>query len=215
MGNTVLFVITFIGISVLLLIIFSIVNQKIQSRFLEIIINILGFLLILIIGLLILYIFIVVLFTSLYMVYIILYFILTHFFEKDVTTFLSLFGVLSFGVYFPDKAGYLFIKLLDFVTVRNIHKLYPSFIRLLRLKLWVYLFAFLITIISSIETIGCNNIINIKLWLNIKPFIIQAVVAFIAFDRFINLIKAQFTDIQKDINTIMKNLNNLLRKQVK
>lgn len=200
------------GVALFLTIIISIVNQRFKSRFLELILDLFGYLLLLFIGILILYVFITALFIGSYITYAILYLLLSQFISKEVTTFLSLFGVLSIGVYFPEKLGYLLLKILYLVTERNFHKLYPPFVKSLRFKLWVYLFAFLISIISSIETIGGSNIINLPIWLSIKPYIIQSVVTFIAFDRFLNLIRAQLKDIKKDISGIKTYINKIFKK---
>jgi hypothetical protein len=212
MNNIILYAFIIGGAALFLTAIISIINQRFKSRFLDLLLYVFGYLSLSFIGIMLLYMFISALFMGLYIIYIILFWILSKFISKEVTTFLSLFGVLSIGVYFPDKVGYLLLRLLDLVAERNFHTLYPSFVKLLRIKLWVYLFAFLISIISSIETVGGCNIINIPVWLSIKPYIIQAVVTFIAFDRFINLIRAQLTDIKKDFKNIKIIINKIFNK---
>ncbi len=189
---------------IIILILLTIINKKYNTKVLHKISKIIVYILTICFALLILVLFCTSTFIGFYFIYVLLFITINSMFTKEVTTFLSLFGTLSLGVYFPDKIGYLFLRLLDFLTKnkRKLINIYTPFIKFLRLKLWIYLFAFLITLISSMEEISGNAIITNSFWISIRPYTIQAVVTFIAFDRFINLLKPQLTNIRKDIINI-------------
>lgn len=188
-------------LSIIVLLLLSILNKTSNSILISILTKTFGFILVISFYLLLLILFGTILFISLELVYIILFAILNLTCSEKTATFLSLFGTLAIGGYFPDKIGYYILKILDCVAKnkRNIFILYSVFIKFIRLKVWIYFIAFVITIISSIESIDGSNIINLSFWISIKPYIFQSVVAFLALDRLVNLIKNQISDFSNDI----------------
>jgi hypothetical protein len=131
-----------------------------------------------------------------------MFFLLDLFLATSISTFLSLLLTLILGVYFPEKVGIVFFRLLDkpFGKKRGFESLYSKFVKKLRLKIWVYIIAFSLTLISSLELISGNTIIHIQKWIEIKPYILQAVVAFLAFDRLIKAFVSESKSISKDLN---------------
>ncbi len=108
--------------------------------------------------------------------------------------------------YIPHFLGYYFLKFLGKVFSKEtklpaIFKLVSKFIRS---KLIIYFFAFLLVIISSIETYSGFKIIENKEWLIIKPYIMSAVVTFLAYDTFHNTLMKELKKIKKDICKIYK-----------
>lgn len=195
-------VLSLVFLSSLIIITFSIINKKFSNKAVDVITKTFCYLFGISYGLLLIILFGMILFLSYYLLYFIFFIIFKVVFSKEISTFLALFGSLALGMYFPDKVGFTLLKILEIFTKYKFSNIYIALIKFLRLKIWIYLFAFLITIISSIESIN-GSIITLSIWVNIKPYIMQAVVAFIAFDRFINIFKTQLPDIKKDVKNVM------------
>ncbi|BCZ49310.1 hypothetical protein psyc5s11_53770 [Clostridium gelidum] len=132
--------------------------------------------------------------------------------NADACAYLSLTLLLTAISYYPEK---IFLSVLVganrvFSKIRpkknNTIKLafYRKIVILMRPKLWVYLISVFITIINSIERISNIEILSNQLWLQIKPVVIEAVLTMIVIDRFINLLKNEYTQIKNEVKEIKR-----------
>lgn len=215
MGNIYLGVILFLAktfiVSILLLLPIFFINKKLQIKFLDKIITV-----IISIAITAIVIFMIVFFTYLLIVSFIVFYNVIYlgcfkFLGAGISNYLALTSILILSAYFPDKMGSGFLMILEKVSRKNayIYQYYKIFVKFLRIKVWVYLFAFVVTFINSLEISGNKTLITHNIWLQMKPFIYQSVVTFIAFDRF----SKSFTDEKKNIIDDIKKIISLVKNQ--
>ncbi|MGV7117703.1 hypothetical protein [Paenibacillus kyungheensis] len=128
--------------------------------------------------------------------------------NNPVSIYMSITAVLILYAYIPNIIGTLFVKFLNLGSSvkTNILERYINSIELIRVKLIIYFLAFLIVAITSVEDYMDLNIIKISIWSEVKPFILQAVVTFIAYDRFHKAFSDEFPSIKIELTTIFKRL---------
>lgn len=128
--------------------------------------------------------------------------------NNEVSIYMSITAVLILYAYIPNIFGTLFIKFLNLGSSvkTNILERYIKIIELIRVKLIIYFLAFLIVAITSVENYMNLNIIKNNIWSEVKPFILQAVVTFIAYDRFHKAFSDEFSSIKIELTTIFKRL---------
>ncbi len=144
-------------------------------------------------------------------IYDILDLILSNILNEKIAIFVSLFLTLSLCTYLPDKLGMHFLNFLSkFNKKFKLSRFYSIFVKSIKIKSWVYLIAFIFTFISSLELIYGKNIIDAAFWLEIKPYILQVVVAFIAFDRFVKIFKDEIGSILNNIKNIKGFIKDIL-----
>lgn len=204
-------------LGLVIILILTYINNKTKSELIKnivkSIIKVLVILFFILITILMVIIFFSILLATLIIVYSLFVWILSLFLNKELAKFLALFMALVAGIYFPDRLGFLILKLLVRIGAKGsqIHTLYPSFVKALRLKIWAYLIAFILTMISSCETINGKILITNSKWLEIKPYILEAVVSFIAFDTLIKYLSDENIKILSGLkslwNRIYKDFN--------
>jgi hypothetical protein len=182
------------------------VNHKRNLKVLSKVLHILSAILLIGLGLMLIYIFIYVFFYTFVLSYNFIYLIANLIANESVAIYLSLTGTLIVGAYFPERIGYAIIYIIAKLT-RNkdgFERIYTTFARSIRSKMFIYFFACAITIISSIESLGGEVIIHIPIWNDFKPFIYQSVVSFIAFDGFLILLQSERKGILTDIKSLIR-----------
>jgi predicted PurR-regulated permease PerM len=74
--------------------------------------------------------------------------------------------------------------------------------------LLIYIFAFVIILLSSIETFENREIISYPYWLEFKSVIMQSVLTFIALDRFLKMFIDEWRSIKNDVVNLCKTFRN-------
>lgn len=135
-------------------------------------------------------------------------------FSDELINYFSLTFVLIISAYVPEKFGYYFLYVLNLATGSKtslqIH--YRNLVKFLRLRLWVFFISFLLVFINSMEIIEGRELINNKTWIDFKPYIFQAVLSYMAFDRFIKLFSEERLKIKNDILKILNFIKQLRTK---
>jgi len=124
--------------------------------------------------------------------------------DKFSAAYLSLTITLLVIAYLPEKLGLWYMLLIDKLgkKMMPLADKYVIFVKALRFRLVIYLFAFLLVLLSTLELYSNRIIIENFYWLQYKPVILQSVVSVIAFDRFIKLLSEEKTGIVNDLRKI-------------
>jgi len=129
--------------------------------------------------------------------------------SSNTAKYLALVLTLITLAYMPEQIGFWVLRIFDLTqkSKNDFAGIYKKFIRFIRPKLWIYLFALVITLLSSIETFLNREIILFAYWVGFKSVVLQSVVTFIAFDRFLKMLLDEWTGIKKDVTDIYKSFS--------
>ncbi|MDH6372526.1 hypothetical protein M2444_004339 [Paenibacillus sp. PastF-3] len=192
---------------IIMALILQVINKKRKIKSIELLAKLIGYILLITFCLffigLISYTFLTTVYVSYAVVYKLINFITKN---KSVSIYISITSVLIFYAYIPHVLGYYIFKLLNLTssTKTRVAEVYRMIVELIRVKLIIYCFAFLIVLITSIETYMDLHIIKNDAWNEVRPFVLQAVVTFIAYDRFHKAFWDEFTKIKVDLTRIYK-----------
>lgn len=134
------------------------------------------------------------------------YFALNQFFIDSVCVYLSLTITLIVFVYIPRGVGYYALSLFEKVTNARyaLSIALLAVTKFLRLKIWLYLFAFLISVLASTENIIGYSLLDNKFWLSINEYVLEAVITFLAFDAFATILHDNWKSIIGDFRKLAK-----------
>jgi len=121
--------------------------------------------------------------------------ILNNFLNEKLSIYFSILIDLIIVAYFLEHLGSFVIKILSKVTGEKKYSFQSGFSKIIKIfkpKLCIYFLATIFTIIATIENITQSNIINVTTWNEIKPYLFEATITFIAFDTFVTNINNNF-----------------------
>lgn len=119
---------------------------------------------------------------------------------KDLSMYLSVTFILIISAYAPEKIGYWLIWFPEkIITAYPISRLYEKVIKLLRLKLLMYLTAFLLIFTTTLSSY-IPELAKLNILVSIKSVIYPSFATFLALDKFISMLKPEeVTKIKQDL----------------